>query len=247
MTLRDSFAAELRGDGLEIGALHNPFPLPPSARALTVDRFDRARLAQIYTDVEIGTIVAPDVVADAHTLKGLDDGSFDFVVASHVIEHLHNPIRAVEAWLRVLRPGGRLLLVVPDCRYTFDKGRPLTPFTHLVWDYESEGTELKTLSDLFHIAECNLNMHDHLTPSSAVELAWKILGDSYDTHFHVWTHRSFHEHLERLVAERGMPLRILKSACDGTIESLFLLELVGAPLSGLTRLRRRLAVPTARA
>lgn len=41
------------------------------------------------------------------------DGSFDVVIASHVLEHLENAEDAWRDWLRVLKPGGHLLIGVP--------------------------------------------------------------------------------------------------------------------------------------
>src|SRR5207248_8628041 len=44
----------------------------------------------------------------------LPPGAFDAVVMADVIEHLPNPARALERIARALRPGGVLLLVLPD-------------------------------------------------------------------------------------------------------------------------------------
>ena len=63
------------------------------------------------------------------------DASFDFVVAAHVIEHTRNPIATLRTWLRVLKPGGLLYLVVPDKRYTFDRARVRTTLEHVIFDY----------------------------------------------------------------------------------------------------------------
>jgi len=41
------------------------------------------------------------------------DNSFDAVRAIHVIEHVSDVIRAMEEFHRILRPGGRLLVVTP--------------------------------------------------------------------------------------------------------------------------------------
>jgi SAM-dependent methyltransferase len=51
---------------------------------------------------------------DAHLLAGLDDAAFDFVYSSHLLEHLEDPPRALANWWRVLKPGGHLILYVPD-------------------------------------------------------------------------------------------------------------------------------------
>lgn len=41
------------------------------------------------------------------------DGTYDVVIASHVLEHLENAAEAWRDWLRVLKPGGHLLIGVP--------------------------------------------------------------------------------------------------------------------------------------
>jgi predicted SAM-dependent methyltransferase len=224
VNLRAQFISGLSGQGLEIGALHNPSPVGPEVDMTYVDKFDVTRLRELNTDVPADDVVAPDVIADALTLESLPSGRFDFVIASHVLEHLHNPVQALRTWRRVLRTGGVLLLIVPDARYTFDRGRPLTRYEHLLWDYENGGAPLKVLSDLFHVAECNLNMHDDLTPDTAVDLAREILRTTYDTHFHVWSYDSFAGHLRRLIDEQALAFRVVRSDCDDNLEMLFLLE-----------------------
>lgn len=62
-------------------------------------------------DVPHGT---PGVVtqADAHDLSDFEDGSFGAVLASHVLEHLDDPMRALNEWLRVVGGDPRALFVV---------------------------------------------------------------------------------------------------------------------------------------
>lgn len=57
--------------------------------------------------------------AEQGTLDALPfpDGSFDIVTAKHVLEHTERPLAALAEIRRVLRPGGVLLVVVPDAGY----------------------------------------------------------------------------------------------------------------------------------
>ena len=41
------------------------------------------------------------------------EGSFDRVIAAHVLEHLYQPHEVLREWVRVLKPGGVLTLVLP--------------------------------------------------------------------------------------------------------------------------------------
>jgi ubiquinone/menaquinone biosynthesis C-methylase UbiE len=51
---------------------------------------------------------------DAQTLTSVPDASFDFVHSSHCLEHMRDPSEALGNWLRVLRPNGHLVVLVPD-------------------------------------------------------------------------------------------------------------------------------------
>jgi len=51
---------------------------------------------------------------DAQELGAVPDASLDFAHASHCLEHLQDPFAAVRNWLRVLKPGGHLIVTVPD-------------------------------------------------------------------------------------------------------------------------------------
>ena len=51
---------------------------------------------------------------DAQLLATLPDNSFDFVHSSHCLEHMRDPREALHHWLRALKPGGHLVVLVPD-------------------------------------------------------------------------------------------------------------------------------------
>ena len=78
-----------------------------------------------------------DIVAWADDIP-VPDGSVDFVISSHVLEHVSNVIRTLKEWNRVVRSGGIIYMIVPHERRTFDRGRPLTPLSHIVADYMAD-------------------------------------------------------------------------------------------------------------
>jgi len=43
----------------------------------------------------------------------LPAGQFDYVFSSHCLEHLRNPIAALENWISHIKPGGTLFLYLP--------------------------------------------------------------------------------------------------------------------------------------
>ncbi len=51
---------------------------------------------------------------DAQYLAGVPDACFDFVHSSHCLEHMNDPLCALHNWLRVLKPAGHLICMVPD-------------------------------------------------------------------------------------------------------------------------------------
>lgn len=51
---------------------------------------------------------------DAQYMQTEADNSYDFVHSSHCLEHMQDPFQALENWVRICKPGGHLVLVVPD-------------------------------------------------------------------------------------------------------------------------------------
>jgi len=69
---------------------------------LMIDRAEsKAERAGLEIDYRVGDASALDY----------EDETFDVVVARHVVWNLPNPELGVAEWLRVLRPGGRLLVI----------------------------------------------------------------------------------------------------------------------------------------
>ena len=51
---------------------------------------------------------------DAQFLASVKDCEFGFVHSSHCLEHLVDPLEGLRNWLRTVRPGGYLIVTVPD-------------------------------------------------------------------------------------------------------------------------------------
>jgi SAM-dependent methyltransferase len=208
---RDRLAAlYLKGDGIEIGALHYPLPLPKAARVRYVDRMSVADLRRQYPELGSTPLVEPDVIDNGERLVSFADASLDFVVANHFLEHCEDPVAALLAFARVLRPGGVLYLAVPDKRHTWDCDRPTTTIEHLVADHEL-GPQLSRHQHFREFAEA---MHK-LAGVPMYKDTLHLLTDpehleriDYSIHFHVWTHPEFLALMVALLQRYAVPLEI---------------------------------------
>lgn len=124
--------------GVEIGPLDKPLVQKSTGTVFYVDYTDTASLkARWSTDVNVdvnllhvdavwGVASLQEALQTAAQYQGINWSGADYIVASHVIEHVPDLV----SWLReireTLRPGGGLRLAVPDKRYSFDYLRRLT-------------------------------------------------------------------------------------------------------------------------
>jgi SAM-dependent methyltransferase len=94
-------------------------------------------------------------ISEATNLSQIPNSKYEFVISSNCLEHVANPIKAIEEWIRVIKKDGILLLVLPNKEYCFDHNRPVSAFSHLLKDYQDNITE----KDLTHLDEI-LELHD---------------------------------------------------------------------------------------
>lgn len=189
LNIRDRVAQQyISGDGIEVGALHGPLPVPPTAKVRYLDRLPVSELRIHYPELAQHQLVDVDIIDDGETLCSIADCSLDFVIANHTIEHCQNPIGTIEQNLRVLKSGGVLYMAVPDKRYTFDCDRPLTPLDHLIGDY-TDGPEW---SKKGHYEEW-VKLVQKAPKNEVEERVQYLLGIDYSIHFHVWEQKSFIE------------------------------------------------------
>lgn len=111
--------------GIEIGPLCWPLiRREDGAKVIYIDHTDTPGLRQKYKDdahVVVKEIVDVDAVWGKHTLHEAVGGQyFDYVVASHVVEHVPDLVTWLRELAAVLKPTGEVRLAVPDRRFTFD-------------------------------------------------------------------------------------------------------------------------------
>lgn len=173
----------LKGQGIEIGALHNPLYVSKETKVKYVDRYSVTDLKQHYPELSQHQLVDVDIIDNGEQLGTIANNSQDFVIANHFVEHCQNPISTLKNMYRVLKKGGILFIALPDKRYTFDIDRPVTPFNHLLKDYQ-EGSEH---SKRQHFEEWVNLVNKVKDPIEAQKNVEKIIKIDYSIHFHVWT------------------------------------------------------------
>jgi SAM-dependent methyltransferase len=112
--------------GVEIGgSAHNDYFLD----VVNVDYTDEHTIYKQHEVDLCGEFRKVDFVADATNLP-FGKGWWDFVLTSHVLEHLWDPIGALMEWKRVSKK--YIFITVPRKDLTFDRDKPVTDFYELV-------------------------------------------------------------------------------------------------------------------
>ena len=122
--------------GVELGAAsHNPFGV--NALNVAPDLNE-----EIYNESQRSMGEEPTPI----DLKGhgasipVADNSQDFVLSSHVLEHIPDPISAFVEWQRVIRPGGYVVMIVPQPDALFCDARPLSTYEILTQAHRDRWT-----------------------------------------------------------------------------------------------------------
>lgn len=123
-------SVDLEGQGLEIGPLCWPVLTKSEAKIKYVDHTTTEGLQKLYKGdkgIKQSEIVAVDYPLNNRTLKQtVGRKRFDFILASHVIEHVPDMISWLNDMASVLNEGGVLSLAIPDKRFTFDIDRDVS-------------------------------------------------------------------------------------------------------------------------
>ncbi len=122
---------DLKGLGLEIGPSHSPIaPKREGFNVKILDHLSADGLKKKYADhgVPLENIEDVDYVWSGEPFAALvgREHVFDWIIASHVIEHTPCLITFLQNCERLLKENGLLSLIIPDKRYCFDLYREKT-------------------------------------------------------------------------------------------------------------------------
>jgi len=132
---------------------------------------NRSMLDQIATAdaSRVGRLIVKDEDA---TKLSFGDHSFDRLIAAHVLEHLPSPHQVLREWVRVVRPGGVISLVLPcDPGLAWRLGRSVGPrrtFTRagIAYDYWMAREHINAINNLVSMLRYYFNV---------IEEAWRPL------------------------------------------------------------------------
>lgn len=221
LAVRARWGSLLSGRGIEIGPGHVPFPVSGHAKVRFVDRWRTNENRELFPELGPGAgFPEPDIKADLDLdrLRAVRSGSQDFVIACHILEHLANPVAMLLDIDRVVTPGGRVVIVLPDRLETFDRSRPPTSLDHLMEEFRRDIHEIP---------------RDHLVEAVAAQV--RLRGDMRDLdvigkelgeeelelhrlrsiHAHVWCQAEFSEVLRFARDELGLDWTVLETMETG--------------------------------
>jgi len=90
------------------------------------------------------------IINDSVNISLVKNSEYDFCFSSHCLEHIANPLKAVSEWLRIIKKGGHVIIIVPEKSVCFDHKRNYSKFSTLLSQYEKNVGEddLSTLPEI---------------------------------------------------------------------------------------------------
>lgn len=125
------------GMGIEIGSSYNPIASKNKGyKVHVIDHLNREQLIEKYKphNVNLDNIEEVDFVWKGENYSELTGKTkhYDWIIASHVIEHTPDLIDFLKNCDSVLKDDGIISLAVPDKRYCFDHHRPITGISRII-------------------------------------------------------------------------------------------------------------------
>ena len=205
---------------------------------LTAPMFEKSEAQVFYADIrgteDVRALYAHDPSVDKEKICNIDfviKGSyqeslchvekFDYVVSSHVLEHMPRLIQFFQDIETVITANGFLYLFVPDHRYCFDHFRMPTSFAEAYFIH-TQGIEVppwRVLDSVLDSVPLNCahrfwsgtgiaaeTLHQRVPFTDAAKAMERVLAGEYvDAHFSVFSPRSFIILVYNLISARLFP------------------------------------------
>ena len=100
------------------------------------------------------------IINDAVNISHIQNEYYDFCFSSHSLEHIANPLKAINEWLRIIKNDGYLIIIVPEKSHCFDHKRNYSKFSTLLLQYEKNVGEddLSTLPDILKNHDLSMDL-----------------------------------------------------------------------------------------
>lgn len=172
------------GTGLEIAAFHNPWPIYwEKAHVIYLDCMTNHGLRRQFPEVAHKPLVDVHVIDDAQYLGVIPDESMDFVISSHVFEHMEDAAGALFHWLRVLKKDKPLVMAIPLKDNFIDKTRTPTTLSHVVDDFSGRSTPARSAA---HYREYFRDGVDQFRGEDLERAITESVKTGANIHFHCW-------------------------------------------------------------
>lgn len=208
--------------GVEIGALCRPVVTREDGTVYYVDHASTSELREKYKNdplVDISALVDVDAVWGRQSLsEALGGKRVDYVIASHVVEHVPDLVGWLAEISAILKADGQLRLAVPDKRFTFDLKREESRISDVLSAYVVKARIPQPQAILDHllnvrydvdVSDIWLGRSSHGRPAHAFADAIGVAQDAvvhgnyHDVHCWVFTPASFARICRQLV-ENGL-------------------------------------------
>jgi SAM-dependent methyltransferase len=148
-------------------------------------------------------------VIDGNNLSVYRDGELDFLIANHVLEHFDDPVGGLIEWLRILKPGGRLFITLPNHRSNcYDWQRIPARAEHLELDYsDPSGRPARNLKHYEDFAQAINQWPDGDPNIHRQAMEWTEANDRH--HYHVYDEQTVVDVLTLAARHAGCGLRFI--------------------------------------
>jgi glycosyltransferase involved in cell wall biosynthesis/SAM-dependent methyltransferase len=215
---RKSYYRYFEGTGLDVGTFDKPFIVDPVLYGIEVkyvDRYTVDELKRLFPEIKNLNPTPSDYLCDI-SKEGFSfahDEAFDFVILSHLIEHVANPFFVIQDAHRILKENGVLYISTPDCRFSDDVGRTKTKFHEV---NELFRNNVREISDDYVISYLNSPVISHVPwikemLKNPATLTKAVLDNERrrSFHVHVWDRTSFFQHITCFFKEYELGFALL--------------------------------------